>query len=275
VELQRVEVGGARRAVARRPAASSCCGRHWWCWCPSVVRCSSAAVGGAHVAAAAGSGLREVQGGTTASTTQKDFLGWVRAVVRMGCFGRKLLPAFFVGGDGGGALGCRSPSCGHHLGAPSSMAWGSLGENPIQFSGRATGTTRVIPSLEAPSLETQLGFGIASDDGSREVPIGGGARRHGAGWRASWGLLSSHGGARNFGGGQGLSHLVGVAAGSGPRRLVLLDNCQCSAGHRQETALVAVAAWDDLACSKLWRVAQLCWATPVWYIVERWHKRLP
>jgi hypothetical protein len=68
----------------------------------------------------------------------------------------------------------------------------------------------VIPSLDASSLETQLGFGIAGDDGSWEALFGCGARRHGAGWRAYWGLLSSHGGVRNSGGGH---WLAGTAAG--------------------------------------------------------------
>jgi hypothetical protein len=71
------------------------------------------------------------------------------------------------------------------------------------------------------------------------------------------GLLRLRGGARNSGGGQRLSHFVGVAAGSGLRRLALLGNRQCSAGHRRETALATSVVWDDLACNGLRLVVQL------------------
>jgi len=77
------------------------------------------------------------------------------------------------------------------------------------------------------------------------------------------GLQSSCGGVRTPGGGRGLSHFVSVAAGSGPWRLALLGNCQCGAGQRLVTALAASTSCDDLACSGLRRVAQLCWTTSV------------
>ena len=51
-----------------------------------------------------------------------------------------------------------------------------------------------------------------------------------------------------------------VAACSGLRRLALLGNGQCGVGLRRRTALAASTSWDDLACSGLWRVAQLGWA---------------
>jgi len=63
-----------------------------------------------------------------------------------------------------------------------------------------------------------------------------------------------------------------LAACSGLRRLALLGNCQCGVGLRQMAALAAPSSCDGLACSGLRRVAQLCSATPVWYIVERWRK---
>ena len=71
------------------------------------------------------------------------------------------------------------------------------------------------------------------------------------------GLLSSHGGIRNSGDGQGLSYFVVVAADSGLRWLVLLGNRQCGVGQRWEMVLAASALWDELACTGLQRVAQL------------------
>ena len=65
-----------------------------------------------------------------------------------------------------------------------------------------------------------------------EDPFGGGVERSSAGWRASWGLQSLRGGIRTLGSGQGFSHFVGVAAGSGPWRLALLGSCHCGAGQR-------------------------------------------
>jgi hypothetical protein len=40
-----------------------------------------------------------------------------------------------------------------------------------------------------------------------------------------------------------LSHFVNMVSCSGPRRLVLLDNRQCSVG---QTTFAASASWDDL-----------------------------
>ena len=125
------------------------------------------------------------------------------------------------------------------------------------------GAFGVVPFLEASSLETQLCYGIPSDDGSWKAPFGGGAARSCAGWRASWGLQSSRSRVRTSDGSQRLSHFVGVAAGSGLWWLALLDNCQCCAGQCQATTLAASTSCDDLACRGLRRVAQLCWTTPV------------
>ena len=67
--------------------------------------------------------------------------------------------------------------------------------------------------------------------------------------------------------------MLDLAACSGLQRLTLLGNCQCGVGLRRKAVLAAPSPWDDLVCSGLWWVAQLCSATPVWYIIERWRKR--
>jgi len=119
--------------------------------------------------------------------------------------------------------------------------------------------------LEASSLETQLFSDIPDDDGSWKAPFGGGVEWSSAGWQASWGLQSSCGGICPPGGGQGLSHFIGVAAGSGPWRLALLGNCQCGVGQHRRMVLAASTLGDDFACSRQRRVAQLGWAIPVRY----------
>jgi hypothetical protein len=60
-----------------------------------------------------------------------------------------------------------------------------------------------------------------------------------------------------------------LVACSGLRRLALLGNYQRGVGLHHMAALAAPTSWDDLACSGLRLVAQLCSANPVWFFVER------
>ena len=57
--------------------------------------------------------------------------------------------------------------------------------------------------------------------------------------------------------------MLDLAACSGLRRLTLLENCQCSVGLRRKAVHAAPSSWDDLVCSRLWRVAQFYSAIPV------------
>jgi len=106
-------------------------------------------------------------------------------------------------------------------------------------------------------------------------------------WKATGGLAGRLGAGGEFEGGC-LAHaaetkiiltvgvvtwMLDLAACSRLWRLTLLGKCQCGVGLRRKAALAAPSSWDGLVCSGLWRVAQLCLATPVWYIVERWRKR--
>ena len=52
--------------------------------------------------------------------------------------------------------------------------------------------------------------------------------------------------------------VVSLAAGSGSRRLARLSGCQFGVAQCLKAALAATATWDNLACSGLRRVAQLC-----------------
>ena len=52
-------------------------------------------------------------------------------------------------------------------------------------------------------------------------------------------------------------------------RLVLLGNGHCSVGLRRMMALAAPVLWDNLACSRLRRVAQTGCGLLVWYNIGR------
>ena len=52
--------------------------------------------------------------------------------------------------------------------------------------------------------------------------------------------------------------VVSLAAGSRSWRLARLSGCQFGVAQRLKAALAATATWDNLACSGLRRVAQLC-----------------
>ena len=176
---------------------------------------------------------------------------------RDGLLRAKAFASNFAGDDGGGAFGRRSPRWRRHLGAPS-LLQGSLGENPIQF-GRAT----AAPPASSPPWRRRLlrpnsAFGIIGDHSSWMTAFGGGAGWLCAGWRASWGCQAHVEAIATLVLAKRHLIVVGLLACSKLRRLTLLRNCQCSVVLHRRTTLAAMAAIDDLACSRQRQVAQLC-----------------
>lgn len=165
-------------------------------------------------------------------------------LTRVGKLRAKAFAGIIACGHGGGTLGRHSTRWGRHVGAPFLVHGGSLGETLSSSWTDDGGAFGVVPFLEASSLETQLGFGNIGLHWSWETAIGGG------GMDASLtGLLSSSGGIRRCGGGQGLPHACRwlLAAYRGGRRcLAAVSSVRNSVGgrclrHRQHgtTRLVA------------------------------------
>ena len=105
-----------------------------------------------------------------------------------------------------------------------------------------------MTSLEALLLETQHSLESAAEGGNgdvQEVELKGVAKL------TSWHLVVL----ATF---RGCFMVVCLAPGSGSRRLARLSGCQFGVAQCLKAALAATAMWDNLACSGLRRVAQLC-----------------